>query len=1798
MGFRSTCFFVMLAAAILLSGCSRESSVRENVTLRNNHSVVFVSTHPFKNPEAFADSVTNLSNPDSVLVPDTITVTINDTIYMMGFLKHYSERIGRYYWILDSLSKDSSGKFSKKEISKISKNATPIAWVYPQAGVYSPRFVAIDGNNATDTAGADQFIRVINTPPFLSVPKDTLWTKHKTPITFPITALDSFGIIKDVKVDLDASKKKASPKTWKYQQIENTDSLLLTIPYDSNYVDSLGNQMIYVSVTDDDDNETLDSVHIHFNQLPKLELQSPPDGSRQNKNARFAFYYQATDIDNPAAVRYFIRAAKTRDNSGEAPVLNDGDIIAGDLQATSFEIITPDTTKLLIEKNGHFYMSKDGVINEDAGEKHAEGRIFWDVWVSDGYDTVYADKIQDNGKSRSRSFFLGDPGATTGTFKGVFKFDGLGDSSYADARISFQDAEGNNFDATIKSNGYFEAKVPPGIYSMAVSDLILGRGYPEYKRDSLFIEVDDTRDLGKIILKDTSKPNIRLTDKDSVLYSRNDTFAGTFVDSGSQVKTASAWLDDAPQTFSFLSYAKWSVVLADLADGEHLFKMVAQDSAGNISDTSAFRFSVRATKISLNINGLSNMTRDSISIQATISNAKPEVTSLSWNLLDTSGTKIATTTTKVSNNKSTLFMDTTTFRKLFGVSVERNVPYNIYATSSQDATSDSVSFGFLGDKPMVIFKAPTNGTTVSINDSIFPVLEAYANNSDGTESYELSWTCEKAVSCPATNELTAPISWKVPGEYKLTASIKNKEGKTTSLSITVHVIADPPTIKVQTDEDTIRTKINTNYNIPINAADKYGTITAISATCSGKSNGAQSFSIPPFSPQKNIQDSIPVKLPAGEDRNYKCVVKATDDDNEIGYDTLFFVVVLDEPHVSLNIKKQTLTILDPVSLNFDAVDSIGFIAKYEFGCHHKKDSIQYVLKDFGGQAPYITMPRDSGMYFCAIRVTDDDELTASDTASYYVLLDPPSVFAQGPYTVTINDQLSLDAIANDGMGAVVKYEWGCGSSKSDDIEFSHFSTNTPQYTATMPSMPENDYICIIRVTDDDGNQAMDTTHIEIVLAPPTVNVANETAVIRQGYNIVLNADAYDYPNFPGEIVKKEWSCGENSNAINSNWQTVSSYDTVWKAPAAVAKLYCIARATDDDGNIAQDTMVCTYSTDLPIISVKEDSLFAVPGDVITLGADTNSVWQGINWYNWQCFDAATKKPLENFSKLDYKSNYNQVVNFNNAHSDKLPYFYATKDIAADGKDMYCVIRAEESSTKVEFADTSYITVISQAQKPIGVISVADTIYLRNSDISLTGKAKYFYSNDWGGYNSINGLIGDDDARDYWWKFGTLEGDNYYQGLPSGLLDTNISEFNEAFIRPMTETEFNICLDFRDSTKETIVQSFLSKHQADEVCRTIYVRKAWKNLSNDTVLEYNNKTPIPPVITTIGTKPLVVYAIGNNSIHSKYYDGSKWVDTQTPSLTNNILELKLENNGSDAYLAILTTDGVLSIYKSTSGTSAWSAYGTTIKGISTADVICRSGAAPVIAYIKSSAPYFSYLNGTSWKETKITGTTTKFSEIKGTFATTSNLLVFVYVSIDNSDNYASNYAIYGSDYSKKVADKIFENNKNIHNAKFATDGSTLYMAFLNQDIENMRTGPYAFKGTVSATEIKWTNGVGFNTNIKPGTTAYSINLAIRNGTLFAAFDNSWLNSAQTQVYYHDGTGWYPYGETDLPYFNKDFYNTHGYYLRGYAPSLSVSSDGKVYLSMLGWENTGGADRNYGPIVMKYVADNWTVKDFKN
>ena len=1784
-------FLVLALGLACLFGCSRESSIRENVNLRNNHSVVFAFNKPFENAEAFADSIINLSNPDSVLVYDTLTITVNDTVYLMGFLRYNSDKVYRYIWHFeepyskdnkDTLQKDcefySHGVTDKgcNYVTESSANAMPHFRVYPDTGIYSPLFIAIDGNNARDTAGIGQYVRVINTPPYVSVPKDTLWTRAKGEITFTIVALDSFGTIESLKIDLDASGK-GKPEKWKFKELGG-DTLSLTIKYDSSKVDSIGNQKIYVIAIDDDGNETKDSVNLHFNQKPKLKPISPEDNSTQNERERLILHYEAIDADNPAALRYFVRAAN--------PIQSD----------TSIEEFVPNfTNRYLVAEDlkEPYFVAVDANGNN---KLKLTGRIYWDVWVTDGYDTVYADKIKEkDGTKRPRTFLLVDLKNPYGVFMGYAQYQGR--SNHAGILVELKDSV-NSYLAVTNDKGYFSVNVPSGSYRMIARDTA---GYG-YKPDTLpyrHIEVGQTINLGKHVIKDPIEPNIILDNPIDTIFGRTYEFSGKAEDYGSQVKNVEAWLDGEPQEITFFGgYNKftnkwtWRAQLDDLTDGKHTFEVLANDSAGLKSPKLTNEFFVMASSIRLLVNGkAAAMEKNTETLKFTVKivDAHPMPDSL---FFVTNMDKMSVIAVKV---KADSTAEVSLKQQDFPAEMKAATFYTMTAQTDRKGSSSSntVRFGFLSDKPAAFFLEPGADTTISMNDVIHVNLEVIPNNDDpSNDKYTLSWNCGGAVSCITANTTSGDLSWKTKGTHLVIVDITNDDGKKSSDTITVNVVSDPPKISALTDSKP-RQKIKASVEVNISASDKLGTVNKISWGCSAQKNGLDKavadnkITIDP--PTKSYATTATLTLP-GEETSYYCVFEATDDDEETARDTLTFEVVADKPFVHLNIKQQTLTINDETDFLFMAGDSLGQVVKYEKTCSKNIESLNEDWLTFG-RSTTVTMPNSPGNFYCAIRVTDDDGNTATDTATYNVLRASPTVTVMGATTVTIKDNVNLDADARDStqynsiflQGHITKYEWGCGANGSA-IAFTSTSTTTPEYTATMPNTPDNNYLCIVQVTDDDGNTARDTAHINVLLDPPTVSVKRESITVRQGFNILLDATASDGY---GSIVKNEWSCGTPST-VEGNWKTVDDLNTTWEAPAATLNYMCIVQVTDDDGNTARDTTQILYSTGTPVITVKDELIYVMPGQEFELSATKNDdVWpnNNVSWYKWQCYYKSDNKSVKDEPLYSFNDN----IRYDDNNNPILFYAYKDSSYTGKGKDIYCVVSAEEISTGAVFSDTTQIKII--VNPPQGVITAADTVFLWSGDSSVSNEGFYFYTPEWGGMNSTMGPIGDINNRKFNWQFSNV-GEGYYEGNKDGTLDTSKLQFNEAFKRSMYETSRQICLDFRDSNTTLVTEAFYLRHRAEEVCRTIYFRKAWRNLSGtDTVVEKSTFT-VPPVLTTVGTNPLIAYMKGATVIGSKYHNGTEWVniDASNISITSGdtITKIAIANNGTDAYLAVLTKSGKLNAYKSASGTSTWSIVGNQVTDAKFAD-IAVSSSNPVLLYIKAdNKPQIATLNGNSWSSSKISDQGAR--EIKGAF-TSGGALVVAYIG--NTSNYQGYFATYdGSPLARKTADKTIV--ANMSGVDVAIDGSDIYIAFSSRETELY--GPIVKKGSLT-NDKKNINFDGASQYTRPfteGKLIHGVSIAAREGNLFAIIDdNSRVTLSQSHAYRLDGSSWKVYGENELPYFKVTFYNSHHYYLRGYAPDISVASDGKVFISMLAWENAGGRGENFGPLVMKYVADTWTV-----
>ena len=1767
-------WLVLVLSVISLVNCSRESSIKENVNLRNNHSVVFVYSTPFENPDAFADSIINLSNPDSVIVSDTVTVTIGDTIHMMGFLRYNADKIYLYQWILDSLVKDTTGK--GKDVMKkalvTGHNATPQSWVYHKEGVYSPLFVAIDGNSATDTAGKDQFIRVINTPPYLGVPKDTLWTRAKSPITFPVLALDSFGTITSFKIDVDAKGKKEA-KEWKYTKSETSDSLLVTIPYDSTLTDSLGNQKIYIIVTDDDKNTTKDSVNLHFNQLPTIKILGPDDQQRISDTVEtFRLFYEGHDKDNEEQLRYYVRVAATPDNQeNDLNLSNVYDLVLKNSTSTSFAVI----------ENGENELKKLGFT----------GRYFsWDVWVTDGYDTVVAEKIKTSKGKRPRFFYLG-PSKSTCDFIGTATFEGL--SNHEGIKITLVNTTDTNniYTANTNSKGEFRlSDLPAGVFKLTASDET-GRGFVKVTTRTPNINAGDEKELPPILLKDPSPPRIyNIKGFEDTLAVRAFTVSGRFSDYGSQVKTAVAMLGkdtcgakNSPCKFSNLTSYAWSVDMSGLSDGNYTFKITATDSAGYHSDTT-FAFVISATNMVITVKefgaatgGNSVMVGSGASLvfEATIEQANPPVKKVKW-ISNVPGAAVKTSDVNDEGKTSVTLSKDVDFPNAVA-----GTRYTMYAESDNGSGSNTVRFGFYSDGPMVTIEKPAYDTTITIGDVITVTTNYAANNTNSTDKTfkTFEWKCLKngaaVATCLSGMSENQTISWNEAGVMRIAIHVENQDSKHAYDTLQVNVIKDPPTITVDDNESVLTKKVNSKYKFEYTAKDKYGKIKEVGYRC-----GTGAYTATAISPAaKQVTDSMEIQLPNNEVSNYKCFIFAVDDDNQKDSVAMTFNVIKDIPTIRLNIRNKNVTIKDLEQVKFTAGNALGGPINVDLACDRTLNNLKPASwvslwqGQSNSQPPVVPMPETAGNYYCVMRAADADQasLYSLDTVTYKVFRAPPTVTVNESINATIKDTVVLYANAMDSAevslpGRIVSYEWGCGPSTDNNI-LDKLTSGKATYQAILPSTPYNLYLCIVQVKDDDDLTARDTTKIVVELDPPTVKVARDSAIIREGFSIVLNATAQDKK---GYIVKREWSCGRDAAAIASNWRTVSSFDTTWTAPAASANFSCVARVTDDDGNIATSTMKLKYSTDIPTISVDESVKYVAKGDVIILDADTNSVWQGIDWYSWQCFNASTKQKVEDEVQLKYTGR-----------------FYSYRETLSNlGVNLYCVVSAQESSTKAVFRDTTHVYVMTSANLPVGKITAVDTIYPWSGDEAQSGEALYYYSSEWSAAQSVNGTLGNDALREYYWQFSNVSG-TFYKGKADGTLDTNVAQFNDAFRRPTSEGTIRVCLDFRDSTSANPDVTFMNRHQAETFCRTVYVQRAWKNLAGagDTVME-ESSLRTPPALAPFDSHLVVAYQPSEATVVSKYYDRTNWTDIPSITASDSVKALRMtsinDQTNTAVFLAILTKDNKIRVYKLANLNSSWSAVGPAIDGATTVNLTYNpENNNPVVTYVRNGLPYFSFWTGSKWEEKPISDTPAR--DVNGVFTSTK---VFLITFTDNTYQYNSYYAIYNSSYTETFSPAKIA--KEMGSISIASNGGTVYLGYINRSSEVGVAGPYVRKGSVTKSSLS----LGTAVNLQEGMLPTNIRVTSFNNKVYAIIDDNGRGFSHCHAYFYDGIRWKPYGENQLPYFKGPFYASHGYNLYGFAPEIVVAADGMVYISMISWTSSGAASSNNGPIFMKNISEKWT------
>lgn len=242
-----------------------------------------------------------------------------------------------------------------------------------------------------------------------------------------------------------------------------------------------------------------------------------------------------------------------------------------------------------------------------------------------------------------------------------------------------------------------------------------------------------------------------------------------------------------------------------------------------------------------------------------------------------------------------------------------------------------------------------------------------------------------------------------------------------------------------------------------------------------------------------------------------------------------------------------------------------------------------------------------------IGVKSSDSYTYKNEVYIYAARDVPpvSAYAGRDTTVCVNDTVELAGSRSSvaihhylNTDAQIKeYAWKCGDGTWEtDVD--------GDISVPAPSTPQA-WICSLRVTDSRGKKDYDAVEVTVNECPPTADA---------GYN--SSAGIYDEVELQGsgndetEIVEYAWKCGERP------WVAVSDGDTTVTAPGVAQSWTCSLRVTDDDGNVAYDTMRVLVEALAPTADARNDTTVGT-GERINLVGSNSTDESEIVEYAWK-----------------------------------------------------------------------------------------------------------------------------------------------------------------------------------------------------------------------------------------------------------------------------------------------------------------------------------------------------------------------------------------------------------------------------------------------------------------------------------------------------------------------------------------------------------------------------------------------------
>ena len=300
-----------------------------------------------------------------------------------------------------------------------------------------------------------------------------------------------------------------------------------------------------------------------------------------------------------------------------------------------------------------------------------------------------------------------------------------------------------------------------------------------------------------------------------------------------------------------------------------------------------------------------------------------------------------------------------------------------------------------------------------------------------------------------------------------------------------------------------------------------------------------------------------------DDGNYDALVRVTDDDEAITESYVSVTVNNVRPTATASVSDDNVSTLSEVTFFAGGSDPDGAIVLYEWDFEGDGD-FDWDSETRGVDATHSY--DDDGHYGAVLRVTDDDDATATDITEITVRNRAPEAEALVETTLGVTyADIEFDGLGTDDDGSIVLYEWDFEGDEAFD-----WSSPTTAHTIFNYTVGGS-YDAYLRVTDDDGDTDISGVTITIAQNRQPLADAGDDMTVDVDEPITLDGSGSSDPD--GHSLEYDWDYGDGDVGEGSILSHTYIQDGTYTATLTV---------TDVGGLSDSDT--CTITVEVLIIS--------------------------------------------------------------------------------------------------------------------------------------------------------------------------------------------------------------------------------------------------------------------------------------------------------------------------------------------------------------------------------------------------------------------------------------------------------------------------------------------------------------------------------------------------------------------------------------------------------------------------------------